>query len=111
MPVGLKLFTSASVSQPSGNTKKDKIQQIPSSTQKSKHSKLNANSEIKCVKCNGCMLSDNHGMFVLDFINNVNARVKSKSVKKSSKRKVWKQQERCLQILDTSGDLLVGPSL
>ncbi|GKA32343.1 putative ribonuclease H-like domain-containing protein [Tanacetum coccineum] len=36
------------------------------------------------------MLSDNHNLCVLDFINNVNARTKSKSVKKSSKRKVWK---------------------
>ncbi|GKE83144.1 retrovirus-related pol polyprotein from transposon TNT 1-94, partial [Tanacetum coccineum] len=44
-----------------------------------------------CVKCNGCMLSDNHDLCVLDFINDVNARTKSKSVKKSSKRKVWKQ--------------------
>ncbi|GJR53731.1 retrovirus-related pol polyprotein from transposon TNT 1-94 [Tanacetum coccineum] len=115
---GVKPSTSASGSQPSGNTKKDKIRQTPSSTQKNKveahprkvksslknkdcvvqpkgtahvqHSKLNANSELKCVKCNGCMLSDNHDLCVLDFINNVNARVKSKSVKKSSKRKVWK---------------------
>ncbi|GJR84816.1 retrovirus-related pol polyprotein from transposon TNT 1-94 [Tanacetum coccineum] len=54
------------------------------------HSKLNTNSELLCVKCNGCMLFDNHDLCVLDFINNVNARVKSKSVKKSSKRKVWK---------------------
>ncbi|GJW45532.1 hypothetical protein Tco_0077178 [Tanacetum coccineum] len=37
--------------------------------------------------CNGCMLSDNHDLCVLDFINNVNARRKSKSVKKNSKRK------------------------
>ncbi|GJY82515.1 retrovirus-related pol polyprotein from transposon TNT 1-94 [Tanacetum coccineum] len=87
---GVKSSTSASGSQPSGNTKKDKIQQTSSSTQKNKHSKLNANSELKCVKCNGCMLSDNHDLCVLDFINNVNARVKSKSVKKSSKKKVWK---------------------
>ncbi|GJY99606.1 retrovirus-related pol polyprotein from transposon TNT 1-94 [Tanacetum coccineum] len=115
---GVKPSTSASGSQPSGNTKKDKIQQTPSSTQKNKveahprkvksslknkdcvvepkgtahvqHSKLNANSELKCVKCNGCMLSDNHDLCVLDFINNVNARTKSKSVKKNSKRKVWK---------------------
>ncbi|GJY09893.1 retrovirus-related pol polyprotein from transposon TNT 1-94 [Tanacetum coccineum] len=36
------------------------------------------------------MLSDNHDLCVLDFINNVNARTKSKSVKKNSKRKVWK---------------------
>ncbi|GJT53484.1 retrovirus-related pol polyprotein from transposon TNT 1-94 [Tanacetum coccineum] len=100
------------------NTKKDKIQQTPSSTQKNKveahpktvksslknkncfvepkgnenvqHSKLNANSELLCVKCNGCMLLDNHDLRVLDFINDMNARTKSKSVKKSSKRKVWK---------------------
>ncbi|GJW67504.1 hypothetical protein Tco_0121928 [Tanacetum coccineum] len=100
------------------NTKKDKIQRTPSSTQKNKveahprtvksnlknknyfvkpkgnanvqHSKLNANSKLLCVKCNGCMLSDNHDLCVLDFINDVNARTKSKSVKKSSKRKVWK---------------------
>ncbi|GJW82136.1 retrovirus-related pol polyprotein from transposon TNT 1-94 [Tanacetum coccineum] len=97
---------------------KDKIQQTPSSTQKNKvethprkvksslknkdcvvqpkgtahvqHSKLNAIPELKCVKCNGCMLFDNHDLCVLDFINNVNARKKSISVKKSSKRKVWK---------------------
>ncbi|GJU51589.1 retrovirus-related pol polyprotein from transposon TNT 1-94 [Tanacetum coccineum] len=103
---------------PHDNTKKDKIQQTPSSTQKNKveahprkvktslknkdcvvapkgtaylqHSKLNANFELKCVKCNGCMLSDNHDLCALDFINNVNAHIKSKSVMKSSKRKVWK---------------------
>ncbi|GJV55044.1 retrovirus-related pol polyprotein from transposon TNT 1-94 [Tanacetum coccineum] len=73
---GVKPSTSASGSQPSGNTKKDKIRQTPSSTQKNKveahprkvkyslknkdcvvqpkgtahvqHSKLNANSEPKC---------------------------------------------------------------
>ncbi|GJS55370.1 putative ribonuclease H-like domain-containing protein [Tanacetum coccineum] len=54
------------------------------------HSKLNTNSKLLCVKCNGCMLSNNHDLYVLDFINDVNARAKSKSVKKSSKRKVWK---------------------
>ncbi|GJY88840.1 retrovirus-related pol polyprotein from transposon TNT 1-94 [Tanacetum coccineum] len=114
----VKPSTSASGSQPSGNTKKDKIRKTPSSTQKNKveayprkvksslknkdcvvapkgtanvqHSKLNANSELNCVKCNGCMLSNNHDLCVLDFINNVNARVKSKSAKKKSKRKVWK---------------------
>ncbi|GJX23625.1 hypothetical protein Tco_0228070 [Tanacetum coccineum] len=58
----------------------------PSGTAHVQHSKLNANSELKCVKCNGCMLSDNHDLCVLDFINNVNARKKSKSVNKSSKR-------------------------
>ncbi|GJS19970.1 retrovirus-related pol polyprotein from transposon TNT 1-94 [Tanacetum coccineum] len=115
---GVKPSTSASGSQPSGNTKKDKILQTQSSTQMNKveahprkvksslknkdhvvapkgtahvqHSKLNANSELKCVKCNGCMLSDNHDLCVLDYINNVNARAKSKSAKKQTKRKVWK---------------------
>ncbi|GJY98320.1 retrovirus-related pol polyprotein from transposon TNT 1-94 [Tanacetum coccineum] len=115
---GVKSSTSASGSQPSGNTKKDKIQQIQSSDQKNKveahsrtvksslknkncvmepngtsnvkHSKLNATSELLCVKCNGCMLSDNHDLCVFDFINNVNAHDKSNSVKKNSKRKVWK---------------------
>ncbi|GJS96925.1 retrovirus-related pol polyprotein from transposon TNT 1-94 [Tanacetum coccineum] len=82
--------TSASGSQPSGNTKKDKIQRPSSSNLKNKHSKHNTNSKSLCVKYNGCMLSDNHDLCVLDFINNVNARNKSKSVKKNSKRKVWK---------------------
>ncbi|GJV27638.1 integrase, catalytic region, zinc finger, CCHC-type containing protein [Tanacetum coccineum] len=115
---GVKPSTCASGSQPSGNTKKDKIRQAPSSTKKNEveahprkvksslknkdrvaeskgtahvqHSMLNANSELKCVKCNGCILSANHDLCVLDFINNVNARNKSKSVKKNLKKKVWK---------------------
>ncbi|GKB48668.1 hypothetical protein Tco_0899421 [Tanacetum coccineum] len=80
---GVKPSTSASGSQPSGNTKKDKIQQTHSSTQKNKveahprkvksslkskdhvvapkgtahvlHSKLNANSKLKCG--NACPLT------------------------------------------------------
>nr|GEV42284.1 hypothetical protein [Tanacetum cinerariifolium] len=36
------------------------------------------------------MLSDNHDLCVLNVINDVNAHSKSKSVKKNSKRKVWK---------------------
>ncbi|GJW86231.1 retrovirus-related pol polyprotein from transposon TNT 1-94 [Tanacetum coccineum] len=86
---GVKMSTSASGSQPSGNTKKDNIQRTPR-TANVQHSKLNMNSEPLCVKCNGCMLSDNHDLCVLDFINDVNARTKSKSIKKSSKRKVSK---------------------
>nr|GEW08183.1 DNA helicase [Tanacetum cinerariifolium] len=114
----VKPSTSASRSQPSGNTKKDKIQRPPRSTQKNKveahprtvksslknknyavkhkgtaivqHSNLNANSELKYVKCNGCMLFYNYDLCVLNVINDVNARSKSKSIKKNSKRKVWK---------------------
>ncbi|GKA12878.1 retrovirus-related pol polyprotein from transposon TNT 1-94 [Tanacetum coccineum] len=120
---GVKQSTSTSGSQSSGNTKKDKIWQTPSITLKNKveahprtvksslknkivllnlkelqmcrHSvQLKCASKPLCVKCNGCMLFDNHDLCVLDFIKNVNARVKSKSVKKSSKRKVWNQQEK-----------------
>ncbi|GJX85165.1 copia protein [Tanacetum coccineum] len=115
---GVKLSTSANGSQPIGNTKKDKIQRPPSSTQKNKveahprnvksslkiktfvvepqgtanvqHSKLNANSELICVNCNGCMLSDNHDLCVLNSVNDVTVCAKSKSVKKISKKKVWK---------------------
>nr|GEV23307.1 retrovirus-related Pol polyprotein from transposon TNT 1-94 [Tanacetum cinerariifolium] len=53
------------------------------------HSKLNANSELICVKCNGCMLL-NHDLRVPNVINDVNSRPKSKAVKKNTKRKVWK---------------------
>nr|GEZ65836.1 retrovirus-related Pol polyprotein from transposon TNT 1-94 [Tanacetum cinerariifolium] len=84
----VNLSTSASGSQPSGNTKKDKIQQTSSSTKKNKieaqprtirsslrnkkcvvktkntasmqNSKSNVNSDLQCVTCNGCLFSDNH---------------------------------------------------
>nr|GFA89140.1 hypothetical protein [Tanacetum cinerariifolium] len=108
----------ASGSQPSGNTKKDKIQQTPSNAKKNKlkaysrnvrtsllnkksvvntkniasvqQSKLNVNSDLQCVTCNGCLFSNNHDSCVLEFINSVNARVKSKYAKKPLKRKLWK---------------------
>nr|GFA60146.1 hypothetical protein [Tanacetum cinerariifolium] len=118
LEIRVKRSTSASRSQPTSNTKKDKIQRPPSSTQKNKveahprtvksslknknyvvepkgtsivqHSKLNENSKLIYVECNGCMLSDNHVLCVLNVINDVNARHKSKSVKKTSKINVWK---------------------
>ncbi|GJV50217.1 hypothetical protein Tco_1440429 [Tanacetum coccineum] len=77
----VKPSTSASGSQPCRHNKEDKFAKT-SRTANVQHSKLNANSEPLCVKCNGCMLSDNHDLCVLDFINDVNARTKSKSVKK-----------------------------
>nr|GEV79830.1 hypothetical protein [Tanacetum cinerariifolium] len=121
------LPTSASGSQPSGNTKKDKIQQTPSSAKKNKleayprnvrtslqnnksvvntkniasvqKAKLNVNSDLLGVTCNGCLFSDNHESCVLEYINTVNARVKSKSVKKPLKRKVWKPTGKVLSKL------------
>nr|GEV37349.1 hypothetical protein [Tanacetum cinerariifolium] len=113
---GVKSSTSASGSQPSGNTKKNKIRRPLSSTQKNKveahprtvksslknkncdvepketttvhHSKLNVNSKLICAKCHGCMLLDNHDLCVLNTINDVNGLSKSKSAKKNSKIKV-----------------------
>nr|GFC75722.1 hypothetical protein [Tanacetum cinerariifolium] len=103
------LPTNASGSQPSSNTKKDKIQQTPSSAKKNKleayprnvrtslqnkksvvntkdiasvqNSKFNVNSDLQCDTCNGFLFFDNHDSCVLEFINTVNTRVKSKSVK------------------------------
>nr|GEV46473.1 integrase, catalytic region, zinc finger, CCHC-type, peptidase aspartic, catalytic [Tanacetum cinerariifolium] len=63
------------------------------------HSKLNENSKLICVKCNGCMLSDNHDLCALNVINNVNVHLKSKSVKKTSKRKVQKPTGKAVQIV------------
>nr|GEX17694.1 integrase, catalytic region, zinc finger, CCHC-type, peptidase aspartic, catalytic [Tanacetum cinerariifolium] len=112
------LPTSANGSQPQGNTKKDRIQQTQSRAKKNKledhprivrpslhnkksvvntkaisyvpNTKLNVNSDLKCATCNGCLFSDNHDSCVLEFINFVNARVKSKSAKKPVNRKIWK---------------------
>nr|GEY24057.1 integrase, catalytic region, zinc finger, CCHC-type, peptidase aspartic, catalytic [Tanacetum cinerariifolium] len=115
---GVNLPTSASGSQPSGNTKKDRIQQTQSSAKKNKleayprnvragvqnkksvvntkdiasvqNSKLNVNSDLQCVTCNGFRFFDNCNSCVLEFINSLNARVKSKSTKKPLNRKIWK---------------------
>nr|GEY34320.1 ribonuclease H-like domain-containing protein [Tanacetum cinerariifolium] len=53
-------------------------------------SKLNTNFDVTCGKGNGCMLFSNHDLCALNVINDVNAHSKSKSVKKNSKRNVWK---------------------
>nr|GEV93165.1 hypothetical protein [Tanacetum cinerariifolium] len=108
--IGVKPSTGTSGLQPSSNTKKNKIQRPPSSNETNKveahprtaksslknkncdvgpkrtasvqRSKLNLNSKLKCITCNGYMFFDNHDLCVLDFINDMNARVKSKSAKK-----------------------------
>nr|GEX85886.1 hypothetical protein [Tanacetum cinerariifolium] len=102
---------------PQCNTKNDRIQRTPSKAKKNKledhprivrpslnkkksvidtkaissvtNSKSNVNSDLKCATCNGCLFSDNHDLCVLEFINTVNARVKSKSAKKLVNRKFW----------------------
>ncbi|GJX46892.1 sodium/hydrogen exchanger 6 [Tanacetum coccineum] len=107
---GMKSSTSASISQPSGNTKKNRISRTTSSNQQNKvedhprsvksnsnkmnrviepvcnanvkHSMLNANSELVCATCNECMFDAIHDLCVLDFVNDVNIRSKSKSAKR-----------------------------
>nr|GEU50145.1 Gag-Pol polyprotein [Tanacetum cinerariifolium] len=114
---GVNLLSSASGSQPQGNTKNDRIQRAPSKAKKNKledhhrivrpslnkkksvvdtkaissltNSKLNVNDDFKCATFNGCLFSDNHDSCVLAYINYVNASLKSKSVSKPVTRKFW----------------------
>nr|GEW75161.1 hypothetical protein [Tanacetum cinerariifolium] len=109
---------SASGSQPPCNTKRDKIQQTQSRAKKNKleayhrnvrtslhnkksvvntkdiasvpNSKLNVNFDLQCATCNGCLFSDSYDSYALEFINSVNARVKSKSAKKPLNKIIWK---------------------
>ncbi|GKC85972.1 hypothetical protein Tco_1141689 [Tanacetum coccineum] len=111
---GLKCSTSICRSQPTGNKKNGRISQKPSSNRKNKvdaqprkvnkknrakepicdvnvkHTMLNANSQLICVKCNQCMFDANHDVCFLDFLNNVIVRSKSKSAKKSQYYNIWK---------------------
>ncbi|GKA26557.1 retrovirus-related pol polyprotein from transposon TNT 1-94 [Tanacetum coccineum] len=115
---GLKSSTSASRSQPTCNKKNDRISQTQSSNMKNKvevqlrranlssnkknhvkdpicdanakHTMLNANSKLICVKCKQCMFNANHDVCFLDFVNHVNVRSKSKSAKQSKKHNIWK---------------------
>ncbi|GJW95013.1 hypothetical protein Tco_0174685 [Tanacetum coccineum] len=114
---GVKPTTSASGSKPSGNTKNNRITRPPSSNQKNKvedhsrkvksslnktnsvsepisnalvkHSVRNAKFESICAICNKCLFDANHDMCLIDFVNDVNVRSKSKS-KRNKMRKVWK---------------------
>ncbi|GJZ88205.1 retrovirus-related pol polyprotein from transposon TNT 1-94 [Tanacetum coccineum] len=109
-------------SKPLGNTKKNKISRPTSSNKKNKvedhlrsvkssldkknhvskpvcnenvkHSMLNVNSELVFTTCNECMFDAIHDLCVLNYMNDVDVRVKHKSTKpksvKSKKKKVWK---------------------
>nr|GEX10879.1 hypothetical protein [Tanacetum cinerariifolium] len=114
---GVNLLSSASGSQPQGNTKNNRIQRTLSKAKKNKlkdhhrtvkpslnkkkivvdnkaissvtNSKLNVNVDLKCATCNGCFFYDNHDLCVLMYINSVNASLTSKSIKKPMNRKFW----------------------
>ncbi|GJS62063.1 retrovirus-related pol polyprotein from transposon TNT 1-94 [Tanacetum coccineum] len=112
--LGLRLSTSASGSQPSGNIRNDKIQQTPSSNLKNKveahprnvksslnkrngtvkvngsvsvqNSKKHDNSDYVCINGDDCMSSDN--LCVSNSMNDVKFRAKPK--KKKYKKAIWK---------------------
>ncbi|GJW61786.1 hypothetical protein Tco_0111121 [Tanacetum coccineum] len=112
---GMKSSTSASGSQPSGNTKKNKISRTTSSNQKNKveghlrsvksslnkknrvseciastkQNVLKANSKSVCKTCNECLFNACHDACVVDYLNNMNKCAKSRSAK-SNKKKDWK---------------------
>ncbi|GJT19236.1 retrovirus-related pol polyprotein from transposon TNT 1-94 [Tanacetum coccineum] len=114
---GVNTTTSASRSKPSDNTKKNRISRPPSSNMKNKveehprkvksslnktnsvsepisnahvkHFVRNAKFESVCAICNKCLFDANHDMCVIDYVNYVNVRSKSKS-KRNKKIKVWK---------------------
>ncbi|GJX13510.1 hypothetical protein Tco_0205268 [Tanacetum coccineum] len=111
---GVRLSTSASGSQPSGNTKNDRILQTPSSNSKNKveahprnvksslnkrngtvkvtgsasvqKSKKQDDSDSVCVNSNDCMSSDN--VCVSNAVNVVKSRAKPK--KNKPKKDIWK---------------------
>ncbi|GJX60279.1 retrovirus-related pol polyprotein from transposon TNT 1-94 [Tanacetum coccineum] len=95
-PLGVRLSTSASGSQPSGNTRNDRIPQTPSSNSKNKvearprNVKSSLNKRNGTVKVNGsandCMSSDN--LCVSNSMNGVKFRAKPKQHK--SKKAIWK---------------------
>ncbi|GJY01586.1 putative reverse transcriptase domain-containing protein [Tanacetum coccineum] len=114
---GVKTTTSASRSKHSGNTKNNRITRPSSSNQKNKvedhfwkvksslnktnsvfepisnalvkHSVRNAKFESMCAISNKYLFDANHDMCLVDFVNDVNVRSKSKS-KRNKKRKAWK---------------------
>nr|GEX26446.1 hypothetical protein [Tanacetum cinerariifolium] len=117
--IGVNGSTESCKSKSKGNTRNDKISQTLSSNLKKNkveayhriakpslhkmnyvveptgnacvlHSKLNENSKLMCVKCNGCMFDANHDLCFLEYVHDVNDRSKTKSVKKNKKKEIWK---------------------
>ncbi|GJS50552.1 retrovirus-related pol polyprotein from transposon TNT 1-94 [Tanacetum coccineum] len=116
--VRMKSSTSAIESQPSGNTKNNRISQTTNSNQKNniedhprsvrsssnkmnhvselvcnvnvKYTMLNENSELICVKCNQYIFDANHDVCFLEFVNDVNVRSRTKSAKIIKRKNTWK---------------------
>ncbi|GKC56129.1 hypothetical protein Tco_1083727, partial [Tanacetum coccineum] len=112
--IGVKPTTSASGSKPSGNTKNNRISRPPRSNQKNKvkdrprtvksslnkinsfskpisnaldkHSVKNYKFESMCAIYNKWLFDANHDICLVDFVNDVNVRLKSKSIKKQKEK-------------------------
>nr|GEZ96083.1 hypothetical protein [Tanacetum cinerariifolium] len=121
---GVSLSTKSSRSKSTDNTKNDRMQ-ISSRTQKKNkvedhskvvksclnkpncvvepsenanvhHFKLNTNSELMCVICNSFMFDARYELCVLEFVSDMNASYKSKSVKKAKNKEEWKPSGKVL---------------
>ncbi|GJV15302.1 hypothetical protein Tco_1360625 [Tanacetum coccineum] len=131
--IGVKSSTSASRSQPSSNTKNNRILRPTSSNMNNKvedhprsvksksnkmnpvvkpicnadikHLMLNANSELICAISNKCMFDAIHDMCVLDFVKYVNVRSKSKSAKISNNKIFGNLRVKCSLMLAIGGNL------
>ncbi|GJW54075.1 hypothetical protein Tco_0098160 [Tanacetum coccineum] len=77
---GVRLSTSASESQPSGNTRNDKIQQTPSinGSVSVQNSKKHDNFDYVCINGDDCMSSDN--LCVSNSMNDLRLRAKPKKI-------------------------------
>ncbi|GJY57765.1 retrovirus-related pol polyprotein from transposon TNT 1-94 [Tanacetum coccineum] len=76
--------------QPRKVNKKNRVKE-PICGDNVKHTMLNANSPLVCVKCKHCMFDANHDVCFLYFVNDVNMHAKSKSKsKKSQVQNNWK---------------------
>ncbi|GJY94331.1 retrovirus-related pol polyprotein from transposon TNT 1-94 [Tanacetum coccineum] len=118
---GVNPSTSASGSNPPGNTKNDRIPRTPSSNEKNKvevqsrkvksslnkknsDSKNACNEHVKhpvkgakalCSICNECLFDANNAVCLIDHVNSMNVRAKS-AFKKNKKRKEWKPTRKVL---------------
>ncbi|GJY95270.1 putative reverse transcriptase domain-containing protein [Tanacetum coccineum] len=118
----VKCPTNSSRSKPQSETKNTKIMQPLSSNQKyqrveahpknakSSLDKGNSMSKSVCFTCKKCLFDANHDLCVVNYLFDMNARARAKSVK-SIKRKNGNLLVKCLKMLVINGYPEEGPSL
>ncbi|GKB42446.1 hypothetical protein Tco_0887388 [Tanacetum coccineum] len=76
------------IQQPSSSNLKDqKVEAHPRNVQSSPNKKNHASKSV-CSTCKKCLVDENHDMCMVDYLNDVNVRVRNMSVK--SVKKEWK---------------------